>query len=43
VRFRRNGGLPIADYVHDAMTYVVEIDARITRHHLHAGRLHAGG
>jgi hypothetical protein len=24
------------------MTYVVEIDARIARHGLHAGRLHAG-
>jgi hypothetical protein len=41
VRFRRNGGLPITDYL-ARMTYVVEIDVRIARHCLHAGRLHAG-
>jgi hypothetical protein len=42
VRFRRNAGPPISDYVCQIMTYVVEIDARIARHCLHAGRLHAG-
>jgi hypothetical protein len=42
-RFRRNGRSAISDYVERAMTYALDIDTRIARLCLHAGRLQAGG
>jgi hypothetical protein len=41
-RFRRNGDGGMWSYVQHAMTYVFDIDPRIVRFCLHAGRLHAG-
>ncbi|MGX9426198.1 MULTISPECIES: hypothetical protein [Bradyrhizobium] len=41
-RFRRNGDGAMWGYVECIMTYVVDIDPRIARFCLHAGRLHAG-
>ena len=40
--FRRNAGERTNHYTQAIMTYVVDIDARVARHGLHAGRLHAG-
>jgi hypothetical protein len=41
-RFRRNGASATWRYVECIMTYVFDIDPRIARFFLHAGRLHAG-
>ncbi len=41
-RFRRNGHEAINDYVDRVMTKHVDIDTRIARHCLRAGRLTSG-
>ena len=40
--FRRNGCGAFKDYLDSAMTYALDIDMRIARLGLHAGRLHLG-
>jgi hypothetical protein len=41
-RFRRNVSEAGSYYTSSVMTYLVDIDPRIARFGLHAGRLHAG-
>jgi hypothetical protein len=43
VRFGRNGTDAFKGYVEIIMTHVFDIDPRIARHSLRAGRLHSGG
>jgi hypothetical protein len=41
-RFGRNGGNTFKGYVGVAMIHILDIDPRIARHCLRAGRLHSG-
>jgi hypothetical protein len=41
-RFRRNGRGAFKNYVGLTMIHVLDIDTRVTRRCLHAGRLHSG-
>jgi len=41
-RFRRNGSTAFKDHLEIAMMHAFDIDPRIARHCLRAGRLHSG-